>query len=193
MTTTWADLDGESLHRQSHETDIPANFGSLRSGFSGAGWPASGVEGQRALNTSLGVNGQHDGSSFKATGPRAQHPPLAEKAFSVSATGSGILFVVPTGATIESLVLCSRTATSSDGSNYWTWQLRNASDSLDLFATAPVSNADDLAADTPKVLTPDQNLSPGASKVLVLTWTATGSPTVLTELVAQLRGYLRNP
>lgn len=97
---------------------------------------------------------------------------------SVSATGTRFALSLPTKYVVSGLMVISDTATSgSDASNNWAWQLHNVTQALDLFSTAPDTNGDELAVDTPKVLVPDQNLSLAARDVLEFRWTKTGAPT----------------
>ena len=95
---------------------------------------------------------------------------------------------------ITGLALYHRTATTSDGSNLWTIDLKRDTDDASMFATPPTPNGADFAAKTAKVLTPDQNQSiatPGKGLALVLT--KTGSATDLTDLLVQVRGYEASP
>jgi hypothetical protein len=108
----------------------------------------------------------------------------------LSATRTEYLAVIDVPkATIEAVELVSTTATTSDGSNKWTFQITNVTQSNNLLASAADTNGalGDLAVDTRKTITPDQNTQVVDGDVLELVATKTGSPGDPTRLHVQLK------
>lgn len=173
---------------------IPQNFGILRNNFSGPSAPLSPLADQGWHDTTNGTRRVYDGAAWQHTGPARGRPcPIASAVLSASATGTQVLCCHEHSAVVTGLGLFHKASTTSDGSNLWTWQLRNLTASLELFAAAPDTNGDDLVANTRKLLTPDQNLVVAAGDGLQFEYTKTGSATALSELLVVLYGYLATP
>lgn len=81
--------------------------------------------------------------------------------------------------TIVNAYITAGTTISADGANYWTFQLRNVTAAVNLFATAPSTAGTAITADTLRTLAPNQNLSPTNGDVIQLQVTKTGTPTAL--------------
>ena len=97
-----------------------------------------------------------------------------------NASVNEFIFVAPSACTIGNVLLVSDTPTSSsDASNKYDFQVNNATASLDLLSVAGTTNGAELAADTPKQLTPDQNATVAQGDVIKLVITKTGTPTNL--------------
>lgn len=80
--------------------------------------------------------------------------------------------------TINACYLISTTASSgSDGSNYWTSEVKNAADATALCSAPWDSNGDELASLVAKDLAVDQNQSVDAGDIIYVTVKSTGSPT----------------
>lgn len=110
-----------------------------------------------------------------------------------NATEQKYVFIVPfNDCYIDTFNLLSDTASSgSDGSNNYAFQLRNLTQGEDLLATAVNTNGNEIAADTPYQITPDQNNTAlPVGDVIELQITKTGTATDLSsaEVYAQV-GY----
>lgn len=90
-----------------------------------------------------------------------------------------LCFCAPFDCTILRMSYLPELATSSDGSNYYTFQVHNRTAANTLIASAPTTNGNDFVANTRWDLGVDQNLSISESDVLESTATVTGSPTSL--------------
>lgn len=111
----------------------------------------------------------------------------------LSATRTEYCATFPVKGTVESLSLVTPTATTSSGGAHWGFQLVNVTQTLNLFATAPNTNAamGDFAADTLITLIPDQNKDVAAGDVLELVATLTGAPGNPTRFRVQVDSHLR--
>ena len=101
-----------------------------------------------------------------------------------------LLFVAPAAGTVISDVkIISDTATTgSDGSNNYTFQVANVTQTLNLRSAAKSTNGAEIAANTIYALALDQNLTITTSDVLRLVMVKTGSPTSLAtaKIIAQV-------
>jgi len=102
----------------------------------------------------------------------------------LSATRQEFLAIIDVNkATIQTVELVTDLATTSDGTNRWTFQIRNLTQANDLLAAAADTNGafGDFAVDTQKTLTPDQNTQVSDGDVLELqavkVGTTQGDPT----------------
>lgn len=84
---------------------------------------------------------------------------------------------------VEVYILSDTATTGSDGSNNWSFQVRNLTASEDLCSAAATTNGSEIAADTRYALGVDQNNDKtalaSAGEVLELQITKTGTPTDL--------------
>lgn len=173
---------------------IPTNFEILRNRFAGPTAPLSPLAGQHWCDTTNGTLRVWDGSVWQHTLPGKGRPaPLATAVLSASATGTLPLCCHEHQAVVTGLALFHKTATTSDGSNLWTWNLRNLVTNNTLFSTPPTTNGNDLVANTRKLLVPDQNLTIAAAAALQFEFTETGTATALSELLVVVYGYLQTP
>ena len=85
-------------------------------------------------------------------------------------------------AVIESVRIVSTTATTSDGSNNYTIDVYNVTDSHSLFSTTQTTNGSEFVANTVKVLTPDQNQTITAGDAVEFRVVKNGSATSLTRV-----------
>lgn len=113
----------------------------------------------------------------------------------IAASRNQYVFVVPStsiegvkSVKINDIVLISDTATtSSDGSNKFTFQLANLTQSKNLLATAKTTHGAEITGDTPYSMTPTQyNSNLAFGDVIELQVTKTGSPTDLANAVVAL-------
>ena len=90
-------------------------------------------------------------------------------------------------------ILSDTTTSGSDGTNRYEFQVRNVVASLDLIASDVMTDAVEVTADTPYVLTLDQNQNIAAGDALELQVVKTGAPTDWTsaEIAAVVVGWLR--
>jgi hypothetical protein len=107
-----------------------------------------------------------------------------------TAAGNLTLGVMPT-CVVTGAYLLSSAATTSDGSNLYTFQLRNNTQSLSLLSAAKSTNGADLAANVAYSLAPDQNLTLTAGDALILTVTETGTATDLSSAQISLTIFYR--
>ena len=175
---------------------FPENFRLLRSSFRGTAAPNDPIAGEVWDDTTTGTRKKYDGSAWVVLGPLDLARVLKELVLmgTINATKTISIGLAQDQVVITGLALYHRTATTSDGSNLWTIDLKRDTDDASMFATPPTTNGADFAAKTAKVLTPDQNQSiatPGKGLALVLT--KTGSATDLTDLLVQVRGYEASP
>lgn len=160
-----------------------------------ASLPASGLPNQRIIVASTRI--VHVWDSVGGTWREWMHvgseilpyqkPVVFEGA--ASATFEVFLPVYATSFRVDALdVLCSNATTGSDGSNNWTFQITNITASLNLRATAGTTNANELAANTVKTFTTNQNQTLAANAVAKVAVTKTGSPTALGRVQLRIRG-----
>ena len=94
----------------------------------------------------------------------------------VSASSNKFILVAPSGIRIKSVKIVVDTTIAVDATNYWTAQINNLTRGRDLLASADTMNkVVAITADTPKTLTPDQNLEISTSDVIGVIF----SPTIL--------------
>lgn len=104
------------------------------------------------------------------------------------ATGNKFAFIVPPipsgarGVNIQDVALVSDTAsTGSDGSNNFTFQVANLTQSNDLLSAVVTTNSNEIGADTVYKLTPDQNQDVNAGDVIELQIVMNGTATDLSS------------
>lgn len=106
----------------------------------------------------------------------------------IAATVSVGIWITDGACRIDELVLSALNPTTSDGTDNWTVQLANVTDTLNLLSAAFTTNGSDFVANTPKVITLDQNQTIAtAGKQLNLVLTKNGSATALDQLLVSLR------
>ena len=92
------------------------------------------------------------------------------------------VFVAPSACTITNLTIVSDTATTgSNGSNNYTFQIANRTQTNNLLSAVVSTNGNEIAADTAFDVTPDQNATLAANDVLELVITENGTATDLTS------------
>ena len=112
----------------------------------------------------------------------------------LSASGDHYLMVAKENMTLRSLTLVSSTATTSSSGNEHTFDLYNLTQGHSLFSATVgthtslegVGGGSDPVADSPWVLTPDENVSISSGDVIELRHTFTGTPGSLTRVMACL-------
>lgn len=99
----------------------------------------------------------------------------------ISATSNHVLWVAPAACTIVDVKLVSGTTTAaSDGSNNYTFNVRNVTQAEDLRSSAKSTNGAEITLEVSYPLVLDQNLNGiAAGDVLRLTVVKTGTPTSL--------------
>lgn len=158
-----------------------AKVESLRSSWYGASAPGSPIEGQLWWNgTVLKIR---QGSSWvPLTGQRQ-----VQTAHGVDGSTDGVLmFVAEVAGTVSRVRILPNATVTVDGTDYFSVQVRNVTDSVDLFTSAPGTDSEGWTAGTPKDLTPDQNQAVAAGDVLRVTISGSGSPTALNALGVEL-------
>ena len=83
---------------------------------------------------------------------------------------------------VEGIIINSDTATSgSDGSNNYTFMLRNLTTATDLMASAVTTNGNEIGENTAYTIAADQNQTISQNDVIGLVITKTGTPTNLSS------------
>lgn len=181
-------------------TQIPDALNALRSVFSGSSAPTSTVAYMYWIDTSgVGVlkqrnSGDTDWIVIGPVGLNLGFQVSRTEFGSITTTTTKYLLIMPRKGNVTKLQLLCATASSSSSGNEWTFQLKNVSDTTNLFSTAPgtytsvggVGGGSDFSADVPIVLTPDQNGLVDAGDVLELVITEVGTATNLDRLWAQI-------
>lgn len=173
---------------------IPANFAALRSGEAGSTAPANPVAHMTWPDTANGLlkrrnAGNTDWDVIGAISDDASRQIFVVDIGIATATGGKVLFAAPRSVHVESVTLLAE-STSHDASNYYSFQVRNVTQSQDLVATPvatePDPGAGNIATETPYLIATDQNQVVASGDVLKLNWTKTGSPGDIANLVAQI-------
>jgi len=153
---------------------------SLKSTWYGATAPPTPVEGMQWWNgTTLKIR---KGAAWELVTPGIQGA-------TVDATSSvdGVaVFVAEADGTVSQLRLLPIATIAVDGSDYYSAQVDNVTETLDLFATAPGTDSDAWTIGVPEDMAPDQNQTVSAGDVLRVTISGTGSPAAITSLGVQL-------
>lgn len=159
------------------------NASALAGEHWGSSAPTVPVAGMIWSDTGTGLRKQYDGSTWSILGPICANGALRTLALYQGAIAGGEALYVPASSSkvvVARIGVISTVATvSSTGANNYQFQLRNLTQSLDLFATGPSTNGAELAVDTLWTATPDQNSTITAGDVLRLTVTKNGTPTSL--------------
>lgn len=116
--------------------------------------------------------GQVDGRLFAAAVP-----------VTISATGNSLVWIAPAACSISDVLLVSSVATTgSSGSNYYTFNVRNVTQSENLRSAVKSTNGAEIGSETAYALALDQNLTGIAQNdVLRLDVVKTGTPTDLSS------------
>jgi hypothetical protein len=179
-------------------TNIPNNFDAVRSWFSGATAPADTIAYMVWVDTSTGLIKQRDSANtlWNVLMPAASATTTAGhdrlSTFVGALAAKNVNFPAAKKGTVLKLVLVPDVTTvASSGSKYWRFQLRNVTQSLDLFAAATGTDTLELTANAAYVLTPTQNTNTNENDVLQLQITTAGAPTAVTDVRAAVDYYLR--
>lgn len=188
------------------KTVIPNALDALLTEFSGATAPTTTYAYMRWLDTANGwLKRRNAGNTaWDILGPITG---LARSEFrveflAVSATTRKRVLSVAQGFYVERITLLAAAATTGSSSgNEWKVRVYNETAANDLFSAQPgtftavggVGGGAELAANTPFVLTPNQNDTLSAGDVLSLELTKVGTPgtSPLTEIVALVQGFRR--
>lgn len=87
-------------------------------------------------------------------------------------------------AEIEKFSFATETSITANDTNYWSFQVANLTDTKDLLSAAQTTKAtggSGITADTVWEITPDQNTTLGAGKILELQVTKAASATTMAE------------
>lgn len=113
----------------------------------------------------------------------------------VASTVTKIALIAPVNLSISGFSLASSVGTSgSDGSNNYTFQLHNITQTLDLLATAVTTNSNEITANSEFGGAANQNQNVSSGDVLQVVITKTGTPTDLSsaDIVFQVVGNVIN-
>ena len=119
------------------------------------------------------ITSQMIAPSSRTHGPRVDVPGF-------NATITVPLYTAYAACTIKKIIINSDTATSgSDGSNNFTFMLKNHTQTQDLMASAVSTNGNEIGENTAYTISADQNQNVSANDVITLEITKTGTPTNL--------------
>ena len=94
---------------------------------------------------------------------------------------------------IDKILFVTETGISKAASNFWTFQITNLTDTLDLLSavvtTEDITAGVAISADVPLVITPNQNNTIGAGKVLEFVATKASSATTMNECSVTILGH----
>lgn len=181
MTQTFDKPTASTKRKAAILDKINPALDALRSSFEGAGLPATAVEGQVATPAD-GLRYVYRGGVWQVL------EELVIPVFQGSISATLTRFAWPQWkANVVDVTVLSNVDSTSDGSNRWTLQLTNLDTGLTLFGTAPTTNGDDLAADTPWTNAVTQNATVEAGEVLEVVLTKTGAATTLTNALLAVR------
>lgn len=184
----------DPLHLEVTET-LPARDDALRSLFSGASAPSSPVAYQLWADTTAKVLKQRNAanSAWLDIAPLNDHVHV-QLVFRASGAlaAEALQLPVPQACVVEKvqIVPSGATSTSVAASKEWTFMLRNVTQAVDLFSATPstattvggVGGGGELAANTVKDLSANQNQAAAAGDVLRFTIAAVGSPTAVADV-----------
>lgn len=196
-------FDGSDTLFQVTATDLPETLETLATLFSGASAPGTTFPCQLWADTddqvlrqrNPGNSAFHDLLRMRDKAVKAVH---CGQLGTISTAADRFLLVADDARTILRLALVTQGSTTSSSGNEVLLDLYNVTQAQSLFSgtvgtdtsLAGVGGGTDFAADTPFILTPDQNQDVAAGDVLELRITTTGSPTVdLQSLFAQVEGF----
>lgn len=197
MAQSDADLTSSSLSSIFYST-LNALRAAVRSMWSGNSAPLSPVKGQWWLDTdtpsatSNAVN-VYDGSNWlgvftmntsthaltfgtdmKASIDARVHEQVIPLG-AISASADRFIRICTSSTVVVNAYILNGTTIAADGSNYWSFQIRNITGAVNLLSSVVTTAASAITADTAFALAPNQNLSPSDGAVLQLQITKTGS------------------
>lgn len=193
--------DNESAH-VGLTTRVPACLQTLQSCFSGATAPANPVAGQFWFDTSGGYLKQRNAANSAwllvaiTTQDSLPWTPAPQELGALSASRNLYVAHARGPLTVQAVVLLDTVGQTGTSGNEWTFQLRNKTQSLNLFSgtvgtytwlsgvgpgTANGTGTG-LVADAPYKLTPNQNANIATDDVLEFQITKTGTATAFTRL-----------
>lgn len=172
-------------------TKLPDAARALQSFFSGSTAPTNPVAHMFWADTGNSVMMQRNAANTAWVAVAPLGSAWSQQTVSVdlgdlSASLDKYLIAMPAaGRVLAARVTSSTTTSSSSSGNEWTFQLRDVTNSLDLFSTAPgtftsvggVGGGSELVLGTPEVFLPDQNALLSADDIIELQVAKVGSPT----------------
>lgn len=160
---------------------------ALSTNFSGTSAPSTPIAGQWWLDTTTNQLKLRNAAN-DAWIPAMRFPvKIDERSMSSPASFNAFLNCPVPGATIEAVrILSTTTTSSSDGTDNYTFDVYNVTDSHSLFSSAPTTNGSEIPANTAYDLTPNQNNTITADDVLEFRCTVNGSPTPITRLSVEV-------
>lgn len=177
---------------------LPDRDDALRSLFSGASAPSSPVAYQWWADTTAKVLKQRNAanSAWLDIAPLNDHVHV-QLVFRASGAlaAEALQLPVPQACVVEKvqIVPSGATSTSVAASKEWTFMLRNVTQAVDLFSATPSTattvggvGGGELAANTVKDLSANQNQAAAAGDVLRFTVAAVGSPTAVADVSIRL-------
>lgn len=193
--------DNESAH-VGLTTRVPACLQALQTCFSGASAPSNPVAGQFWFDTSAGYLKQRNAANSAwllvaiTTQDSVPWVPAPQELGALSASRNVYVAHARVPLTIQAAVLLDTAGQTGTSGNEWTFQLRNKTQSLNLFSATVGTytwlsgvgpgtangTGTGLVADTPYKLTPNQNANVATDDVLEFQITKTGTATAFTRL-----------
>ena len=199
MVQSWPSFDGGEALATAILTKIENRLSSLRSLFSGGSEPSSPVAYQLWADTANNVLKMRNGvnSAWVTVGAlnNPNHLVLPQvRLGDISSAGDHFILQVPGDLSVEDILLASSAGVTANDSNYWSFQVRNLTQSLDLLSSPQTTQATGgtaITADTPYSITPDQNADVANGDLLELQISSTGSPGALAGVLISVKAKVK--
>ena len=197
MSQTWdAYSGGESVH-VNLGTRATAKLESLRTLFSGDTEPASTVARMLWADTATKLLKQRNAENTDWVTIGVLCAPTHRTGFTihvgtVSASKNVFLLCMPHAMTVEQVSLLCSAGIAANDTNFWAAQIANLTQAEELISadkTTEATGGEEIVADTPWDLDPDQNLSIAAYDVLEVQLVKTASADDLADLAISFVGY----
>lgn len=181
--------------RDATVTHIPNAFEALRSLFSGDVEPAAPIAHQLWHQPSTGTLWQRNAANSAWLAQKRREVVIQAGALSAR-TWRALRCAVPILVESVAVLPSGATSTSVAASKEWTFLLKNQTTGLNLFSATPSTattvsgvGGGELAADTAKVLTTNQNKTLSAGDLLYLVVASVGSPTAVADVAFAISYY----
>lgn len=202
MSQTWANIPPTGSASVALKTSIPDALEALRTVHSGSSEPSATVAYMLWADTGTGLLKQRNSANtaWQTVGSlttRHDWLVISRELGSISGTTSTEILVAPCAMTVSDLLVVSDTTTSgSDADNNVSVQIHNVTQATTMRAAPALTDGNEVAANTPWSVTPDQNADIAAGDVIRVTFTINGAGPVTVDLSAarvsiHLEGYTR--
>lgn len=194
MSRSWTlPSSGSTTLKTAVTTNLPEALQALQSVFSGSGAPSATVAYMTYVDTATNLLMQRNAADNASVTVAPVLQDLGQRTMVVQVGGLSASTSVYIGAAHQKTwkilrvrVISDTASTGSDGSNNWTFQIRNKTQAQDLLATAATTNGSEIAVDTPFDVAADQNQTVAVDDVLEFQATKNGTATSLTRVSIQV-------